>query len=60
MYNTIDKFNKLYFNLLLQNRTCLDGHLKCNNGKCVHNQYVCNGYNDCVDNSDEDANFCKV
>ncbi len=39
------------------NFTCTEGFWKCDNGKCIKERYVCDGfsnkYNDCGDGSDE-------
>ena len=31
----------------------MDDVFMCDNGDCVSNSWVCDGYNDCLDNSDE-------
>lgn len=33
---------------------CQRGMFKCNNDHCINNTLVCDGQNDCGDNSDED------
>lgn len=35
--------------------TCLPNHFRCNSGTCVMNSWVCDGYKDCADGSDEEA-----
>lgn len=35
--------------------TCLPNHFRCNSGACIMNSWVCDGYKDCTDGSDEDA-----
>ena len=32
---------------------CLNDRFKCDNGKCIHSDWRCDGDNDCGDNSDE-------
>ena len=32
---------------------CSSSQFRCNNGFCTSSDNVCNGYNDCGDNSDE-------
>ena len=32
---------------------CSIGHFRCTNGRCVSKTQVCNGVDDCLDNSDE-------
>lgn len=34
---------------------CQAGFFKCNNSQCVFKAYICDGKNDCIDGSDEDA-----
>ncbi|XP_038610031.1 sortilin-related receptor isoform X2 [Tachyglossus aculeatus] len=35
--------------------TCAPNHFRCSGGACVMNSWVCDGYRDCADGSDEDA-----
>ncbi|GFS69657.1 uncharacterized protein NPIL_186301 [Nephila pilipes] len=35
------------------NSPCFDNEFKCNNGRCVLKEYVCDGHNHCGDNSDQ-------
>ncbi|GFR14938.1 uncharacterized protein TNCT_722801, partial [Trichonephila clavata] len=35
------------------NAPCYDNEFKCNNGKCVLKEYVCDGHNHCGDHSDQ-------
>lgn len=41
------------------NATCDIGEFKCNDGLCIPFEWVCNGREDCADNSDEEQN-CNV
>ena len=49
------------FVLHLGKPSCLSFEFQCNNGKCILGRYICNGYDNCGDNSDEskkDGAFC--
>lgn len=35
-------------------RECKEDQFKCDNGRCLPEDYKCDGDNDCDDNSDED------
>ncbi|OWK17993.1 SORL1, partial [Cervus elaphus hippelaphus] len=35
--------------------TCLPNYYRCSSGACVMDSWVCDGYRDCVDGSDEEA-----
>lgn len=40
-------------------RTCPDGQIKCDHTNiCINPESLCDGYNNCGDNSDEDPLFC--
>lgn len=39
---------------------CHSSEFLCKNQKCVLVGFICNGYNDCGDNSDEDAALCSM
>lgn len=41
-----------------ENRLCPELHFKCSNGHCVHRLWVCDGKDDCGDNTDEDRVAC--
>lgn len=43
-------------------RSCEEGEFKCknNSGQCIPNEWVCDGKNECTDNSDEDTQMCNV
>lgn len=52
-----DEWN--YYELLSKSLNCQNSHI-CDNGKCIANETVCNGRNDCGDNSDEkDCSWLK-
>ena len=36
-------------------RTCFGDLFTCDNGNCIPRIYICDGDNDCLDNSDEDS-----
>ena len=38
---------------------CEESQFRCNSSRCIRESYVCNGDNDCRDNSDEDAHICS-
>ncbi|KAL8596815.1 hypothetical protein ACOMHN_027144 [Nucella lapillus] len=42
------------------NRTCHGDDFLCHNGLCVSGNLLCNGYNDCGDNSDEEEGCTLV
>ena len=50
--NIIENYLSNYV-LLLGNNTCLINQFKCSNDKCVPRYRLCNGMDDCGDNSDE-------
>ena len=37
-----------------EGRTCFGDLFTCDNGNCIPRIYICDGDNDCLDNSDED------
>ncbi|KAJ8870494.1 hypothetical protein PR048_029517 [Dryococelus australis] len=39
---------------------CLTEEFRCDNGKCISNQWICDGRNDCGDNSDESRSTCSA
>ena len=46
-----------YLNHILDyNQNCLSYEFECDNGLCTHEDYVCDGDNDCEDYSDEQQN----
>ena len=44
-----------------EGKTCFGDLYTCKNGNCIPRMYICDGDNDCVDNSDEDEaiHMCK-
>lgn len=38
---------------------CSAGEWRCNNGECINSEFVCDNTNDCVDQSDEEEEFCE-
>ena len=40
--------------------TCPGSQFRCDNGECIHYQYVCNKNPDCSDSSDEPPHCCKL
>lgn len=50
----------LSFSLLVSaDRTCPSGQVKCDNTNiCIYPDNLCDGYNNCGDNSDENPLFC--
>ncbi|XP_037803738.1 sortilin-related receptor-like isoform X3 [Penaeus monodon] len=41
-----------------EENTCPHNFFKCNSGRCIPKQWVCDSDNDCGDNSDEDGKEC--
>jgi hypothetical protein len=39
--------------------TCPPNSFQCNNSNCVHSIWLCDGDDDCLDNSDEINNECR-
>ena len=35
--------------------TCGSAQFRCANGECIRRDYHCDGFNDCLDSSDEDG-----
>ena len=40
--------------------TCFSNYFKCKNGNCVPKTWVCDGDDECKDNSDEDKEVCGI
>ena len=39
-------------------KSCKNGEFTCNNHRCIRRGWVCDGENDCQDNSDEEKSIC--
>lgn len=48
-------FSHLFPLCVADNRKCKKGYFHCTNKRCVANRFLCNGADDCGDNSDEVA-----
>lgn len=40
--------------------TCPPDQFMCNDGTCIQKDWVCDGFNDCVNGTDEDVDFCAT
>lgn len=46
-------------NISIADRTCPDGQIKCDSTNiCIYPESLCDGFNNCGDNSDENPLFC--
>lgn len=43
----------LYMILFVEYFFCNEGKFECDNKRCIVESFVCDGDNDCIDNSDE-------
>lgn len=51
---------QLYMSSPVADHPCEKGKTKCpNSNKCLARRYLCDGDDDCGDNSDENPLFCK-
>ncbi|CAL2051567.1 unnamed protein product [Caenorhabditis brenneri] len=48
----------LFFTTESSNEACDDGQFRCNDGRCITNDWVCDGARDCTDGSDEVHEAC--
>ncbi|CAB05479.2 Low-density lipoprotein receptor-related protein 2 [Caenorhabditis elegans] len=48
----------LFFPTESSDETCADGQFRCSNGRCITNDWVCDGARDCSDGSDEEHEAC--
>lgn len=46
--------------ILFENVTCHQDQWQCDNAECIDIKFVCNGYPDCSDRSDESVYLCKL
>ena len=49
------KYNNYYTFTTAGNAGCPSDPFVCDNGDCIPQDYVCDQYDDCGDNSDEDG-----
>lgn len=46
--------------LFLDNSGCSVDQFQCSDGSCIFSNWVCDDYNDCPDNEDEDQSNCHL
>ena len=54
----LDEYRKTYIRQSFLFTDCKPKQYKCDNGKCIRQQYICNGLDDCGDSSDEQMCEC--
>lgn len=61
MYNDIDDFlehSPTQIFSLATNKSCDPRYFTCRNGNCIQREWLCDGDDDCFDESDEDVTLC--
>ena len=47
-------------NLPISGPTCQPGNFLCEDGECIPTDWVCDGFADCADGTDEDETLCAT